>query len=181
MRRLLLVKHSVPDRASAAVPADWALSAEGIAKAEELAVTLEPFLPLDLYSSPEQKALQTAQVIAARHVLAVRVQEGLREQGPRSYLESEAEFRRAVGRLLRHPEQPTTLGTETGRLALERFERAVREAAGEAGATPCMVSHGTVMTQLVARHNDIDPVEFWAALSMPQLVVVSATNFALET
>ena len=177
--RLLLVRHSLPERAPGRAPPEWPLCDEGRARAHALAESLAVYAPLEVFSSPEPKAQQTAEVIAQRHGTQVQVRAGLREHGPRTYEPSAARFQHEIERLLRDPGRQTSLAVETGREALARFEAAVSSSALSAGGTPCVVSHGTVITLLVASHNDIDPVAFWRDLAMPAVVELSANDLTL--
>lgn len=77
--KLYLVRHAGVTVRPALRSADWHLSPEGRAAADALAD--EPFWPgaRGIHTSPEPKACATAQRIAARHGLPIRIEPELRE------------------------------------------------------------------------------------------------------
>jgi probable phosphoglycerate mutase len=77
---LLLVRHALPvRRVSTQGPADPELSPDGYAQAEHLATYLSSEHLDAIYASPLRRARQTAEAIAARHSIDVRVCEGIAE------------------------------------------------------------------------------------------------------
>ncbi|MGH6986853.1 MAG: histidine phosphatase family protein [Caulobacteraceae bacterium] len=73
------------------------------------------------------------------------------------------------------------IGAETAAEALQRFEQAVRSIAAEAPEeTIAIVTHGTVLTLLIAKHNRVSPWTFWASLGLPSCVLIDASSFRLE-
>ena len=71
-------------------------------------------------------------------------------------------------------------GGETADVARERFARAVAQVlAAQASGNLAIVAHGTVITLLVAAHNDLEPFSFWKRLGLPSLVVLSLPGMAL--
>lgn len=82
MNRLLLIRHALNDWVGKRV-AGWtpgiSLNEEGRRQAERLAEWLEP-VPLEaVYSSPLERAIETAEPIAGAHGLDVRLRESLGE------------------------------------------------------------------------------------------------------
>jgi len=78
---LLWVRHGEPERIppGSGVPADPALTVRGREQAERLAAWLA-FEPIDrVLSSPQRRAIETAEPIAAAHGLQVEVVQGLVE------------------------------------------------------------------------------------------------------
>jgi 2,3-bisphosphoglycerate-dependent phosphoglycerate mutase len=62
---LLLVRHSVPAPDPSVPSEEWRLSEEGRGRCAELARHIAVYEPQRLLSSPEPKALETAELIAA--------------------------------------------------------------------------------------------------------------------
>jgi hypothetical protein len=79
MSRLILVRHSLPDIRREVPAAEWHLSADGIARAELLARQLDPGSATAVFSSPEPKAFETAQALAATWSLRAEAVPGLEE------------------------------------------------------------------------------------------------------
>jgi 2,3-bisphosphoglycerate-dependent phosphoglycerate mutase len=83
---LLLVRHGEPERIApgTGVPADPALTERGREQAERLAAWLA-LEPIDVVlSSPQRRAVETAQPVARAHGLEVQVVEGLVEYDAQS-------------------------------------------------------------------------------------------------
>ena len=64
--------------------------------------------------------------------------------------------------------------------ALVRFERAVNVAI-DAATDPnvVIVSHGTVISLLVARRSGLDPMKIWSGLATPCYLVLELPSFSL--
>ena len=72
-------------------------------------------------------------------------------------------------------------GNETAEEAGDRFEGTVRRLLDEQEEeVVAMVAHGTVISLLVARHNDIDAFDFWQRLGLPSFCVLSVPDFELQ-
>ena len=62
-RRLILVKHALPELQAGLAPRHWQLGAPGRAGAKRLSDALRRLGPVRLEHSPEPKAAQTAEVV----------------------------------------------------------------------------------------------------------------------
>ncbi len=177
--RLYLVRHANvavrPDRPAS----QWYLSPEGRAAAETLAG--EPYWAnlRGLHASPEPKAVGTAQRIAVRHGLPIRIEPDLREVGrrtwvgkgyrelARSYLQDEADH-----------------GWESRDAALRRVRACIesivaRHRALEAG----VISHGLVLTLYLTDLLGLDATasyELWDRMEWPDVAVIDPEARRLE-
>lgn len=83
MTRLVLIRHATNDMMESGILAGWTpgvhLNAKGRAEAEALARRLAQVEIAAIYASPLERALETAEIIAAPHHLAVTVREDLGE------------------------------------------------------------------------------------------------------
>ncbi len=62
-----------------------------------------------------------------------------------------------------------------------RFEAAVQRVLDEREEdVVAMVAHGTMISLLVARHNDIDAFGFWQRLGPPSFCVLAVPGFELQ-
>ena len=82
MNRLLLIRHALNDWVGKRIPG-WSpgisLNEEGRRQATRLAKRLEP-VPLEaVYSSPLERAVQTAEPIAESHGLGIELRDGLKD------------------------------------------------------------------------------------------------------
>lgn len=170
--RIVLVRHAQPVlRADVPAPG-WELSAEG-----RTAVALLAADPVfdgvrAVVSSPEPKALATAEPIAARLGLEVQDDAGLREtERPEPFpLLGADEHRALVGRYLAGEAME---GWEPLEDAGERMRRVVRRLLGEAGDV-AVVSHGRALAALLG----LAPEE-WAAIGLPATAVADARTLRL--
>lgn len=170
MTRLHLVRHGRPLPIQG-VPADaWDLDPAGF----DEVWALRGRLPTDAtwYSSPEPKAVATAQLLTEGEVGIV---EGLREH-VRDSTEWIEDFPAVVRRAFAEPDLTAHPGWEP--LSACR-DRVLRSAGGileaHAGEDVVMVGHGTAWTLLAAEVTGQSPdLDRWSTLKMPDVIVVDA-------
>ena len=172
-RHLFLVKHSLPDIKQDLPARAWHLSEEGRWRAARLAEILKSYQPDFLACSPEPKAVETAQIVAATCGVDFQVFEGLREheRSATPYL-SKSEFEEAVCQFF---EKPDTLvfGSETASQAHERFSTAVSSVwTGRGNKKIMIVSHGTVIALFVSRLTGQPGYQIWSELGLPGFIVL---------
>lgn len=174
-RRLILVRHSVPEVVADVPAREWRLSEEGRERAAALAGRLgQAAKPAAIVSSVEPKAVETAAILARTLGIPCETAEGLHEHDRSNigWLGGDR-FEAAVTDLFRRPEE-LVLGRETAAEALARVERAVAEALRRnPRGDVVVVTHGTVLTLLVRATNAVDAVAFWRSLAMPDRVVLA--------
>lgn len=180
MRKLILVRHSLPVITGGQTASSWQLSDEGRSRCVRLAELLAAHRPGAIITSTEPKAIETGQIAGERLGIPIEAAPNLHEhERPGTDLDTFEQFQAKVVRLLEHPKE-LVFGAETGEQARERFAAAVdgalkRHPAGNVA----IVSHGTVMTLFLARAAGIDPVPFWKGLGLPAFVVLSHPGLAL--
>ena len=177
----MLVRHSLPVVAPVVPPSRWVLSETGRGRCAALADQLARFGPSAIYASTEPKATETARIVAARLAVNLRVREGLEEhhRDDTPFFESSDEFEDAVRRLFAAPNE-LVHGSETATTALARFERAVDAAIDDATDTSVViVSHGTVISLLVAQRTGLEPMKIWTGLTMPCYMVLELPSYDL--
>ncbi|HEY3081083.1 MAG TPA: histidine phosphatase family protein, partial [Chloroflexota bacterium] len=178
--RLLLIRHSESAPVEGVSPEGWGLTEEGRRRCAALAERLRGRDLPDLVASHEPKAAQTARLVAERLGLPWQTAEGLHEheRDAMPWLGRE-HWEARIAELFRRPDR-LVFGRETARAALERFAAALEPiAAARPGADVAIVTHGTVLTLFVARHNPVDPLAFWKALAMPDLVELELPSYRL--
>ena len=133
-----------------------------------------------MVSSEEPKAAETAESAAGCLELGCSVYPGLHEHDRTGapFLGDE-EFGRPEVFL----EKPDRLvwGNEAAEKAGGRFEGAVRGVLDQRKEeVVAMVAHGTVISLLVARHDDTDAFGFWRGLGLPSFCVLAVLGFELQ-
>lgn len=90
MRRLVLVKHSMPEIEPDRPASAWKLGAIGRRRSELLASNLKEYRPAVIWSSRESKAIETAEIVANKFGVPVEIVDGL--EGNCSELRGQEEF-----------------------------------------------------------------------------------------
>ncbi|HEY5006707.1 MAG TPA: histidine phosphatase family protein [Caulobacteraceae bacterium] len=181
MAKLVLVKHAPPQIVDDVASHRWVLSEAGRGRCDWLALQLADQGVTQIYASLEPKALETAALTAVRLGLEMRPRRGLHENDRTGlgFLPME-ELRARIERFFAEPSM-LVIGTETAEAAGRRFEAAVRALQADAGdADVAVITHGTVLTTLVARYNDVAPFAFWDSLTVPSVVVLDGATFGLD-
>lgn len=146
-----------------------------------LAENLRPHEPESVVSSEEPKAVETAEILSERLGIGSVAHPGLHEHDRTDVpFLGDDEFYRTARTFFQNPGEPVW-GDETADQARERFEGAVQNVLDERGeAVTAVVAHGTVISLLVARHNEVDAYGFWRELGLPSFCILSAPGFELQ-
>lgn len=178
---LFLVRHA-PVELDLVVPAEhWTLSEEGRELAQRLAA-LPVLADLQIvWSSPEPKAQATAQPLVDLHSCTFLIHPHLAElqRGP-SNLPDRVAYEAAVRRAFANPETSSG-GWERACDAQQRIIKAVNEIGGQASGPAAIVSHGLILSLLVAhlrRETHVNIAE-WRAMPLPALAVMDRETWQL--
>lgn len=174
---LILVRHGRPVIDPDTPPTQWTLCPEGRDAVAALAEKLVAFAPKAAISSPEPKALQTAEIIAARLGLNVEVDPGLHEH-KRQHVSfgTEAEFREKIAEVFANPHVPAP-GGESAAQACERLAATL----AQHPVRPLVaVTHGTVLSLYVAKLLGLDAHDLWRNLHTPDAFVLDASGGLIE-
>ena len=142
MRRLVLVKHSMPEIERDKPASAWKLGEVGRRRSELLAARLSEFSPEVIWSSSEPKAIETGQIVADEFSVPVEIADGLEEHHRDNvpFLSKEV-FEEAVERFFRCPDR-LVLGTETAEQARARFTAAIDKVVDAGQKDSIVVAHG---------------------------------------
>jgi len=173
MRRLHLVRHApvLVDLGRAAT--QWQLVPDARARLRGLADSLRGSGLRRIIASPEDKAAETGQILAAALGLPLEVRDGLEEhhrpvdqQSP-----SAQEFGDNLRRFFAFP-TAVVFGTESADTARERFKAALCGVMDEGFDNELVVTHGRVMSLLIAAGGNGAAMEIWSSLQLPDHVVL---------
>jgi len=181
MRKLILVRHSLPDIVPELPANQWRLSREGRGRCKILAARLAGHKPCLIVTSLEPKALETGQLVASMLELPQTAAAGLHEHVRQSvsYCADEAQFQASVVRMLEQPGQPV-FGDETGDQAHQRFSQAIASVIEHyPQGNLAVVTHGTVLSLFVSRAVGIEPVPLWKRLGLPSFVALGLPHCGL--
>ena len=164
---LHLVRHGRPAIAPGVPAATWDLDPASYDDVWALRDRLPPRAAW--FTSPEPKAVQTAQLLTDGDV---GVLPDLREHERSG--EWVEDFPGAVRRAFEHPDRPALDGWEPLDACRERVVSAVRRVLEvHAGEDVVLVGHGTAWTLVAADLTGQPPdLDRWAALAMPDLITV---------
>lgn len=158
-RKLILVRHSVPEMVTGVPASQWRLSDEGRRRCELLAGRLAAYHLAAVVSSTEPKAAETGQIVAEFLGLPFETAPGLHEheRGVVQALGSQEEFQMRVACFFEHPSE-LVFGLETADQAHKRFAGAIAHVLSRhPSGNLAVVSHGTVMTLFITRANGPRP------------------------
>jgi len=185
---LVLVRHARPLLRAGVQAARWLIDPEAVPEVEALGHALAQHLPAvgdaslagTVVASHEPKAQGTARALARVWGRSHSQAQGLEEhhRGPLPLVD-DLTWRATVAELFARP-QELVFGEETAVEAELRFSGAVAavlQAARSRGESlTTVVSHGTVITLYLAAANDLDSVELWASLAMPEALLVESRS-----
>ena len=179
MVKLLLVKHARPEVTLDMPSSRWVLSQQGRTRCAWLAEALRTEGVSRIYASLEPKALETAALVAVELGLDVSPRPGLQENDRTglAFVPTEA-LRSLIQRFFDAPSQ-VVMGRESADEALSRYEAAIRLLAEGADQAVAVVTHGTVISLLVSRHNPVAPFRFWESLGLPSYVVLDGATLKM--
>ncbi|MEQ8395544.1 histidine phosphatase family protein [Thalassobaculum sp.] len=173
MRVLHLVKHA-PVTVDFGVPSqEWRLAPDAPARINSFA---ERFRNCGLHrvvASTETKATATGRIMAERLDLPLEIRDGLEEHHrlvAQQTRGAEA-FAANVRRFFAQPDE-VVFGAESASAARVRFRSAVETIMGETADDELIVSHGTVMTLLIAEGGNGEPMDIWSSLRLPDHVAL---------
>jgi broad specificity phosphatase PhoE len=172
--RLVLIKHSVPEMPIQMESRFWRLSEEGRQRCAPLAEKLRRFKLARFVSSNEPKAVETAELLASQLSRSYIVRPGLQENDRTGlgFIGAEA-YEETFRRFFAEPER-VVVGTESAEEARQRFATAVHGVLEEfPGQTLAIVTHGAVISLLVADPSPDARFRLWRRLGLPSYVVVS--------
>jgi broad specificity phosphatase PhoE len=180
MRRLILIKHAVPQVVPGVPPERWALSDDGRQRCGPLAELVRPHGPSAVVTSAEPKAAETGELVAAALGVPASTADGLGEHDRSDvpHLPTR-EFISLMEVVFRKPAE-RVLGRESAAEALARFERALAVvlaarpgSTGSDAAPPlAVVSHGTVIALLLAKHGGGRAFDLWRRMGLPSFAVL---------
>ncbi len=179
-RRLILVRHALPEIRRDVPAAAWPLSEAGRAAAAELARRITHDGVTRVFTSTEPKAAGTARALAAAWDLDVEEVPGLQEhERPEAQWMTREAFDGRVRELFARPAE-RVFGTESADEARRRFTMALMRLVTRAAGDVVVVSHGTVITLFVAGAAGVEPFTFWKRLEMPCAVTLALPELALS-
>jgi broad specificity phosphatase PhoE len=181
MTTLVLVKHAAPEIQPSVPSPQWRLSERGLRQCEDLALRLAPYAPRVVYCSTEPKARQTAERVARIRGLSAITRPRLHEndRAGLGFITDQEELRSRFREFFANPDSHV-IGNETANQARERFRQAVRDVVAEADADPAVIiSHGTVITLLLARPNQLGEFDFWSELELTGFVAVRSASLEI--
>ncbi len=160
---LILIRHGLPEKIinEDGAPADPPLSAEGISQADRMAAYLKDVTIDRLYSSPMQRAHQTALPLSASQGLEIELDEGVAEYDKESDAYIPVEELKALDydRWLRLMNGETDVNfPEFAETAIQSLNRIIKDNSGKRVAVTC---HGGVINVFAAHVVGFEPRLFF--------------------
>ena len=170
LRDVVLIRHAEPQVERDRPPAEWHLTSQGRKLSYELGSCLTARGLRQLFTSPEEKAIATATVVAEVLGVSVIADDRLREvQRPWT----DSNFADAVARYLQGERLE---GWEPFEEVVSRL-KACLVSHSEEGPVG-LVTHGTAMSCLLDSLDLADRDNFWSDLTMPDAWALSGENIS---
>ena len=179
-RRLILIRHSLPEMVPGLPANQWHLAEAGRLRCKALAEQIAPYRPDVIVASTEPKAAETAELVAGALRKPWHIAAGLHEheRSDVGWIDRE-QFEAQVAEFFRRP-GALVFGSETADQTHERFAAAIAaQTATHPGRSLAVVAHGTVISLFVARSAGVEPFALWSRLGMPSFVVLSLPKLDL--
>lgn len=161
MSAIILVRHAMPEVDRGVASKLWGLSESS----REDCVLLAHALPAGIsriWTSDERKARETAEVLALRLGLIVRVDSRFAEvDRPQAW---DRDYRDVAAGYLRGVDEP---GWEQREAVAARFGAGIEAAMAGATGDVVVVNHGLAMTLWLGSVIKLDAVAWWRSLSFP--------------
>ena len=176
-RGLILVRHAMPEVVQGVSSTTWGLAESSREDCVLLAHHLPELLAPVVYTSPQPKVLETANVIALRRGLRVATDDRLREADqPPEWID---DYRPVAASYVAGNFVP---GWEPQAAVARRFGEAVGDAlnASPGEGDLVIVDHGLALTLFLSTRAKIAREPFWRALSFPDAWRLDLETGALE-
>ncbi len=172
MTMLILIRHA-ETLPVAGIPAhQWQLTEQGAEASQAIAAELARYQLEAIYTSTETKAIVTGTIIAQQLTIPCQSVQDLEEthRAATDLLDRDT-FRQAVHHAMQHPDE-LLFGDETFAAARHRFiKRAWHLLQQHPQQAIALVSHGRVLSMVMAILLNRDPVTIWDTLKMPDYTV----------
>lgn len=181
MRKLILVKHSMPTLNDKVPSNEWVLSEVGKKNCIKLSKMLEKYEANSIFSSNEPKALETAKLVAGILNKDVKIESGLHEHERTNEKLLTSELFKVKMKEFFIKQDELVFGKETAIEAQKRFYNAVNELISKnQDDNIIIVAHGTVITLFVSMFNKINLYEVWNSLELPSFIELSIPKFQIN-
>lgn len=176
---LVLIKHAMPLIDERFPASTWHLSEAGRDKCEALSKSLSQFLPANVYTSAEPKAIETAQLSTSSYSIdQITTDWRLNEHYRETYMfQCQIQFEAHIKEFFDYPNR-LIFGEETADKAYIRFNTAIQEilSNGTPAQHSLIFSHGTVISLWVSHFLDISPFPLWKSLTLPSYIVIKQND-----
>ncbi|HRK31964.1 MAG TPA: histidine phosphatase family protein [Tepidisphaeraceae bacterium] len=172
-RNLILIKHARPAIDPAKPPEQWPLGDEGRAAAAAMVDRLAAFKITQIFHSDEVKAIETAEILAARldAPLSFRADVHEHDRSNVPHMRS-GEFISHVELFFRKPDE-LVLGKETATGCLARYQAAIDGIIAEQHTGDvAVVTHGTALALYLAQLGTGKPFDIWRRMGLPSFAVI---------
>jgi broad specificity phosphatase PhoE len=176
------VKHAQPVLDPSRPAREWVLGRDGEEQAGRLAGMLRKYLPFQLVSSREPKALRTSEIVGQQLRVATTAVEDLRElDRPALPILSRQDHEALNARVFLERDR-AVIGAESAVSALDRFTYALSGLLDRTSPQNVVViTHGTVIALFVANANPaVDAFTLWKRLQCSSFVVLDRASLELR-
>lgn len=183
LKKLILIKHSIPTISSEIPSNKWTLSEEGIQKANLFVLNLEKYNFKRIFSSDEPKAIETANIFGGKLNKEVEIIKGIHEHERNSnrVIYPKEQWEELMRSFFEFPNK-LIFGDETATEARIRFRTSILKlvSANPPDEDIVVVTHGTVMSLFISEYNEVDIFKVWNSFGLPSYAELNADSFILN-
>ncbi|MGE5608094.1 MAG: histidine phosphatase family protein [Bacillota bacterium] len=180
MRKLILIKHAKPAVIPEVPSHQWELSNEGRRKCEPLAEKIKAHAPEIVITSEEPKARETGRIVAGLLGKPFQTAAGLYEHDRSNVPHIASRDFLSWMAMFFQERNSRAFGRESAAEAQARITKAVD---GVLAAHPqgniALVTHGTVLSLLIAAHTGEDPYQLYRKMGLPSYIAFSLPDWAV--
>lgn len=169
---VILIRHAEPIIAKDAPPNTWILSEAGRKAAAGIASSIASFGLREIVTSPEAKAVQTAEIIADLVGAQICIDPRLREHERKAIgFLARDDFEAGIASIFGKPDE-TAFGDESADAVHARFCAGINDAVSRSPNVIAAVTHGTAMAIYASRLGGMAATPFWTQLAMPDVILI---------
>jgi broad specificity phosphatase PhoE len=172
---IVFIRHAETKIDPKTPTSQWCLTDTAYQASRQLARELEKCKLKHIVTSEEFKAKETGRVIAEELGLTWETANNLHEHERKGIPFMEAEvWQQTIKDFFAKPDEFILGKQETANQALKRFSQTVDTIVAVHPEGIAIVTHGSVLSLFIAKHNALNAYTFWQALKMPDRVALDA-------
>lgn len=169
LKNLIIIRHFKPAIDKKVPVTEWTLDEQGIKDMNNLLESFNFKSISKIHSSPESKALITANLISEKNNIPLYINENIKEVDRHKAGFIEGDYKELVKKYL--TKSDFEFGWEDLSSVKKRAKEFIKEVEGE-NETILIVSHGMFLSILLHKYFEKDIIDFWLSLKFGEVLKV---------